>query len=253
MRFIAVLALLGCVPKDAEVLEHAPDWTTPTGRESIRIDMAHALMDGGQVREAMQVLAAGAADGSDSVAFDLARGRAFLMDGMYAEARPLLERAAASMKHDARPYRWLGVLEADAGNPEAAIAAFRAAIRADDNDAAAWNNLGFSLLSAGEMSEAKDALVRAVALDATNARYKTNLGFALAALGNESEALESFRSANGEAGAWANLGLARELGGRQPEARDAYRRALDEDPNQSQAKEGLARLDLKQPPPERTP
>lgn len=245
---LLLLALVGCLPKQTEILDHPPEWQDAGGRETIRIDMAHALLDNGNVPHALQVLAEAAKDGADSVEFDLARGRAMMMDGMYAEARPLLTHAAEVMKRDGRPYRWLGLLEADTGNVPEAIANFQRSVAVDANDAPSWNNLGFLLLSQGRMSDAKDALGRAVTLDGTNARYRTNLGFALASLGHDAEALESFRSVGSEAEAWSNLALARELGGSKAEAQQAYERALRADPGSPVAKEGLLRLQAMNPP-----
>lgn len=246
--FALALAAAGCVPKNVEVLDHPPEWQDAGGREKIRLDMAHALLDNNNVPQALQVLAEAARDGADSVEFDLARGRALMMDGMYAEARPLLTHAAQVMRHDARPSRWLGLLEADTGHIPEAIAAFEKSVDIDENDAASWNNLGFLLMSLGRMSEAKDALGRAVTLDGTNARYRTNLGFALASLGHDAEALESFRSVGSEADAWSNLALARELGGSTAEAREAFERALRADPGSAAAKEGILRLQAQNSP-----
>ena len=243
-----IVALIGCVPKNTEVLDRPPEWQDAGGREKIRIDMAHALLDAGNVPQALQVLAGAARDGADSVEFDLVRGRALMMDGMYAEAKPLLTRAAEVMKKDGRPYRWLGLLEADTGHVDEAIADFQRSVAVDDSDAPSWNNLGFLLMSQGRMSDAKEALGRAVTLDGTNARYRTNLGFALASLGHDAEALESFRSVGSEAEAWSNLALARELGGSKAEAQQAYERALKADPASPSAKEGLLRLHETNPP-----
>lgn len=211
-------------------------------RDELRIDVASTLLDRGDVARASDIIAQLVAEGVNDPQVTLLQGRALAADGLYSEAEPLLKVAHDRMPRDPRPLLALGLVYADTHRIDEAIASYQRATELDDRDAAAWNNLGFLLLSARRYEEARRALEQAVALDNTNARYRNNLGFALAAVGRTSDALQAFRSAGSEATAQANLGVAFELHGQPEQAVVHYRKALEIDPEQASAREGLTRL-----------
>lgn len=97
-----------------------------------------------------------------------------------------------------------------AGEAEAAIAAYRAALAADPTLAPAMNNLGALLAPMGHREEAIALFRGAVDTDPTYAEAHNNLGLALAAEGRHAEAIPHFEAAlrrePKRASWWNNLG-----------------------------------------------
>lgn len=225
------------------VIEPMPVTATPDGRNEVRLELAEALIDAGSPTQARQVLDLAREEGADEGEIVLLQGRALAAEGLYGQAETLLLEARKAMPRDARPYRALGLLRADIGDPVGAIDVLEDAVRLDPNDAATWNNLGFLQLSQGQIDPACESLEQAVTLDGATPRYRSNLGFALAAAGRDREALAAFRGAGTEADARSNLGLAYEMNNRPSEALVQYRAALDANPHHPQALEGLRRTE----------
>ncbi len=258
LLWLAPVVFLGaCVPK--EDLQPPPAWMSKEGRNEVRLHIAEALLEKGQTDEARKVLLLAVEENADPAEIALFQGWAMQLDGLPSEAEPLLREAARLRPKDPRAWKMLGVIEADSGRVDEAIASFRRAVEYEPTSAASWNNLGFLLLSAGEYAEASAALSKAVSLDGSVARYRHNLGFALAASGKMTEALATFRSASSEADAQSNLALAYELAGDIEKARIHYQKAVAADPNHVNATEALKRLDgvaatdAPKPVPEETP
>lgn len=246
---LALALASGCVPRHPGIeAAPAPAYATASGRNQVRLDVAEALLDDGKPGRARQVLALAVEEGADPHEVALLQGRAMWMEGLSEEAEVLLLKARRGMPKDARPYSLLGLIHADSGRVDEAIADYREVTRLDPQDAAGWNNLGFLLLSQGNYDEARQALSRAVTLDGTNPKYRTNLGFALAGVGRHNEALQAFRGVGSEADAQANLALAFELSGDPQKASVHYRKALDENPVHKAALDGLERLDQGETP-----
>jgi predicted TPR repeat methyltransferase len=74
------------------------------------------------------------------------------------EVRKCLLKALEIDPERSRTWHALGVLDAEAGNADVAVASFRRAVRADSNYAAAYHSMGEALRQAGREGEARQAL-----------------------------------------------------------------------------------------------
>lgn len=244
-----LLALLGPspawaarVPKGTEVEPQAIT-ATAAGRNEVRLKMAEMLIDKGQTAEARALLEAVIEEGGARKGeIDLLQGKALAMEGLTGAALERLDAARKAMPRDARPMRAIGLVQADEGHIDEALASFERATELDGSDAATWNNYGFLLMSAKRYQDARVALERAVTLDGSVPRFRRNLGFTLAALGRDREALAALRGAGPEADAQTDLALAYEMAGDDAKAIEHYRAALSADDSQDTALAGLERL-----------
>jgi tetratricopeptide (TPR) repeat protein len=100
---------------------------------------------------------------------------------------PPIPKVAEQQKHTGKPQATLGWQYLLNGQPQAAMAAYREALRQNPVSANAYLGLGISLKSLGEVELAKKALVKAVALDPDLPPALVHLGY-LYAEGNFGEA-----------------------------------------------------------------
>jgi Tfp pilus assembly protein PilF len=150
---------------------------------------------------------------------------------------------ARRQREEARVLNTRGVALFHKGSSEAAEAAFRQAIGMDPAFAEAHNNLGLALSRLGREDEAREAFTRALEIDPGLAEAINNLGF-LFHRGMEFEkAVEMFRRAASTAKeasvAYANLGNACYGLARYGDAVDAWKKALEQDPLNEQARHAL--------------
>ena len=245
--WLLIVSLLACSPKVAS-LDPSPPTQTPRARNTVRLELADALLEARNTHEARQLLSLAAEEKADPWEIRLREARALWLEGLGDAAASEFQVLMVERPRDLRPLRWLALIEAESGRTTEAVAHLRTAVHHAPRDAALWNNLGFLLLSAGDTRGAIEALTRAVALDGDRPRYRTNLGYALAADLRDDAAWEAFREASSEAEAWSNLGFARELRADDPLASDAYRRALALAPDLTPALQGLDRLNTPENP-----
>ena len=133
-----------------------------------------------------------------------------------------------------------------AGDLDAAGAAYRRILAADPRHPDATHLLGVLDLQRGRPDAALDAIARAVALDPRRAAFRNNLGVALRAAGRLDEAAAAYREAHrldpDDPDALANLGVALHDLGRPAEARPHLEAALARDPDHVDALFNLANL-----------
>jgi arylsulfatase A-like enzyme/Flp pilus assembly protein TadD len=146
-------------------------------------------------------------------------------------------------------YMHLAMLQWELGEPRAAIATLRAAVRAGVQSDDLRAKLGVYLAESGEAQEALPLLEQVAAgefpdLDALNA-----LGIALSRSGRTKEAIETFNRIlqlnPSNATALENLGAIALSQGRFDDARHAFSLALDTDPTSAQAHNGLGVVEMK--------
>lgn len=132
------------------------------------------------------------------------------------------------------------------GRPEEALAAFRASVALNPQDAASLTNIGRILMDAGRLPEARDALERAVALRPDNAPGLRNLGIVLLRQGAPGEArpvLERLVQLRpGDRGALTNLAFACGALGDFDSQTALYRRILAAAPDDLETLNNLAWL-----------
>jgi Tfp pilus assembly protein PilF len=146
-------------------------------------------------------------------------------------------------QQEARTLNTRGVALFHKGAAEAAESAFRQAIEMDPAFAEAHNNLGLALSRTGREEQARESFTRALELDPGLAEAVNNLGF-LFHRGMEFEkAVEMFRraatSSQDASIAYTNLGNACYGLARYGEAVDAWKKALEQDPQNEQARRAL--------------
>lgn len=167
---------------------------------------------------------------------DVARHFAMLMHqrGRRQEAIALIQRAIELDGHRPEWHNDLGNMLAADQQLEPARAAFMAAIELDPRHAEVWNNLGAILQRQQHLDEAEFSYRQALALNPEFVDAMSNLGNLLAIRGQPAESAEylcrAFVTAADDATPKDLLGIAYSLLGRQDEAKEVYRRWLQEVP-----------------------
>eukprot|EP00927_Polykrikos_kofoidii_P051033 TRINITY_DN44848_c0_g1_i1.p1 TRINITY_DN44848_c0_g1~~TRINITY_DN44848_c0_g1_i1.p1 ORF type:complete len:497 (-),score=96.95 TRINITY_DN44848_c0_g1_i1:110-1600(-) len=156
-----------------------------------------------------------------------------------------LQAAVEADPHDADAWCNLGVVEAEQGNVEKAMASFSAAVRANPSHAAAQRNLGEALRHRGDLAPAERALREALRLAPDEAAAETccGLGATLGLQGNFHEAIMFFRKAldaePGHGEASLGLGIALEKLGEARDAVQSFRLAVKAIPRNASAHHNL--------------
>ncbi len=154
-------------------------------------------------------------------------------------ARPELERLVAEDSKNALHLYWLGRLDYDAQNYNAAIAKFQQVIRLDPQMARAYDNLGLCYDYLGQYDEAIKHFNTAVGLNRKQARPSAwphlNLAITLTAkedlTGAENQLREALRYDGRLPQAHYHLGLVLEKRGKYAEAIESLRQAAAIDPS----------------------
>jgi len=152
----------------------------------------------------------------------------------------------------ARPDAWdaLGTYVLALGEPIAAAAYHREALRRAPRHPFAQLNLANALARAGDFAQAVPAFEAVLELDSKNVGALTGLGLIAQNLGqlDAAEVLfsQAVQSNPQNAVAWSNLGAVWSDAGRTGEAEEAYRHAIEVDPNAADAWLNLGHLHLGQ-------
>jgi tetratricopeptide (TPR) repeat protein len=137
----------------------------------------------------------------------------------------------------------LGILLAQTGRNEEAIAHYRKAVQENPDYAPARYNLGNLLRKTGQADEAVVHLKKALEIHPDNARTHFNLGNALMKTGRSGEGIARYRMAleisPGFIDAYFNLACALTLEGKTDEAVAEFRRALEISPGNIRILNGL--------------
>lgn len=230
----------GCAPK--KDVEPIARWRTPEGASQVRLDLTDALLDNGNVVEALQLLTRLREDGAKGPEVDLLQGRALAQQELWAPAEKLIIAAKNGLPRDPRPLNALAVVYAEQGKLEQSLQAFTKASQYDPDDPEILNNLGFVQLALGHCTEAATHLQAAITLDGTQAEYRNNLAFSHICANNLETAMALFRSTSTEAEARYNVGVGYELQNNREVAIEQYTLALKDNPHHRLAKDALQRL-----------
>jgi Tfp pilus assembly protein PilF len=146
--------------------------------------------------------------------------------------------------------RRLAVLYDRQGDFQAALAEYHKALELAPRDADLLNDLGYGYYSRGRWAESEKALRQALALKPKHQRALMNLGLCLGEQGRYAEALELFGQVVTPAQAQCNLAFVLTTQHKWPQARQAYQKALELDPDIPLARAALAKLEkAEQAPP----
>ena len=172
----------------------------------------------------------------------LAAGRLFQSNRQFAKAIEQYRKAIATDPNCTEAYHMWGVLAGYLGRHGEAETALRRAVQLNPGSSVLRNNLGFELTVQRKWIEAAREFRRAIAIDPKFDRAYINLAIALAAQGRFEDALTQFKWVLPEPDAYYNVGLTYFTNHRQAEARAAFERVLDLDPNFEAARRQLRRL-----------
>ena len=123
-------------------------------------------------------------------------GKLYFELGNLAKSKPYLERAAKLSPDSGTVFRYLGDCYTEESKPEAAIDAYKKAIKKNPHDAAAMSALGYSLDALGENPEIALMFCReSVAISPENPLFRYRLGRLYSTRSQFDEALNEFNIA----------------------------------------------------------
>ncbi|HEX8915529.1 MAG TPA: tetratricopeptide repeat protein [Humisphaera sp.] len=149
---------------------------------------------------------------------------------------------AMSPRHQEALFR-TAVVHVKMKNLPAAVETWTKYVAATNGDATAYANLGFAYELSGRTSEAESAYQKGVRRDPTNAACRTNYGLMLARKERFNEAVLQLQTVMPRADVHYNIASIYEELGRKEQAKLEYRKALDLDPQMTDAQDRLAALD----------
>lgn len=172
-----------------------------------------------------------------------------LAAGQLAETRGDKARAIAQYNEAVRidpnckeAYYRLGVLYCAVQHYPDAIKAWKGYLKVTGDDATACANLGFCYELAGRHIEAEAAFEKGIAKDAMNNACRVNYGLMLVRDNRVNEGILQLQTVLTEAEVHYNVASVFEQTGRKEQARAEYRRAVDLDPNMTDAQARLSAL-----------
>ena len=157
--------------------------------------------------------------GADS---HLEKGRALLNAGQVNEAIAELSLAASTESKSSEAYNLLGVAYTNKGLTQIARSSFENALKISRNDAQTLNNLGYLLYSMNDFRGALEPLKKAARLAPGDPRILNNLAMTQSQLGKFNDAAKNFVRAGGEINGRLNLARRLEIAGRKEEAIKNY-------------------------------
>ena len=166
--------------------------------------------------------------------------------GMYTDAETLYRTTIARNNNSWMAHSNLGIVLADTGRTDEALAHAQMALELNPNYPDAHYNLGHLLEEMGQTNDALAQYQRALELNPRYTDAHNNLGVLLRAMGRTDEALAHYQKAleldPNRAGVQYNLGSLLEDMGRTDEALDHYQEALKANPNHTETNYNLGLL-----------
>ncbi len=211
--------------------------------QAARVNLARALMAGGDLEGAMKELQQVRA--ADPAAPDVENliGNIRLQRGELAAAEATFRQALEADPRNPHLWNSLGIALEKLGRADEAITAYRRVVDIDPDYAEAINNIGLVLRSLGRLKEAASEFERAIRTDADFAGSYNNLGLTYQDAGDHRAALSAFDSGlrvDPENPVILNSrGSALMALGRFPEARTAFEAAVAADPEYAEAHSNL--------------
>jgi tetratricopeptide (TPR) repeat protein len=145
-------------------------------------------------------------------------------------------------RHLASLYRLAVVYAAEKEFPQS-IETWRKYVEATNFSATAYGDLGFCYEISGDSANAAKAYLAGIAKDPNNSPCRVNYGLMLARSGSLSEAVGQWRFVLSEAEIHYNLGSVYSQKGQKTLARAEFEKALQLDPNLTDAKARVSALD----------
>jgi tetratricopeptide (TPR) repeat protein len=181
-----------------------------------------------------------------SVGALLQRGRRLHHTGQVSAAEALYRQVLADVPDHPEALYLLGTALLQLGQPEQAVDRLERAVRALRNDSGALGNLAQAYFALGRYRDAEEAFRKASRLDSRNVYFQLGIASAVAMRGEPGEAESLLRRLAsrfpGTALVWFNLGNALRDQRRLQDALPCYRKALDIDPQLTEAHNNLGNV-----------
>lgn len=171
-----------------------------------------------------------------------AAGRLHESQNQFARAAEQYRQVIALSPKNLEAYNRLGIVLDRLGRFKEADEAFLQGLRVSPKQTHLRNNLAFSYIMQARWTEAETALKECIAQQPTFARAHVNLGLVLAQQNRFDEALAQFSKALPRADAYYNLGLMYQSKRKLPEAANAFKTALELNPQFAAAQKRLDAL-----------
>lgn len=137
----------------------------------------------------------------------------------------------------------LGVVETELKRYPQALDAWERYVKASGQSATAYGDLGFCAQLAGQDDRAEAAYQAGIARDPKCIPCRVNYGLLLARRGKITDAVTQWEAVLTDAQIYYNLGSLDAAQGRKQQARQEFRKALELDPNFTDAQQRMATLD----------
>jgi len=188
---LCALLLLLLVQACAEV-EIPPPCPAESERADALVDAARQLQRARREAEAAACLEKAHAAAPTFLPALVESAAAAARAGRHGEA---VRRYTAALGQEVSPATLnnLAIAHQALGDHAAAVAAYRRALRLDEDDASAHYNLGTALEKAGEYKAAVKAYKAAIDLEPEEAKYYSNMGGSLAAMNRTETAERSYK------------------------------------------------------------
>jgi len=233
-------------PALKELLRHIAE--SPDGIESRRTLAAHYLKEG-LYYSAFELYEQIRSTGLEDATAELGLARIWDEWGHYSLAKRHAERVLELDPRSAEALELLGTIHLHRNDPQAAVSAFLEALALTPENPSLHSTIGSVLLKLGNSGEARGYLEEAIALDPALIEARNNLAEALARLGDDDGALHEFAAANPPVAALNKLGLVYLADRKWEKARNAFKQALVQDPNDVKTRLNLSIAQSYLPPP----
>ncbi|TDI17789.1 MAG: tetratricopeptide repeat protein [Acidobacteria bacterium] len=233
-------------PALKELLRHIAE--SPDGIESRRTLAAHYLKEG-LYYSAFELYEQIRSTGLEDATAELGLARIWDEWGHYPLAKRHAERVLELDPRSAEALELLGTIHLHRNDLQAAVSTFLEALALTPENPSLHSTIGRVLLKLGNSGEARGYLEEAVALDPALIEARNNLAEALARLGDSDGALQEFAAANPPAAAFNKLGLVYLADRRWEKARNAFKQALVQDPDDVKVRLNLSIAQSYLPPP----
>jgi Tfp pilus assembly protein PilF len=190
---------------------------------------------------------------AESARASLQTAQALEKEGHLAEAALQYERARHFNPRQKNVARRLALIYDRLGLDKQAQAEYEKALAESPRDANLINNFGFFHYSRGKFTHAEEHFRKALALDGKHKAAWSNLGLTLAQQERYPESMEAFHKVVGPAEAFCNLAFVLTAQGKREEAKQAYQKALQLEPELPIAHRALAKLEGRDTAPGKSP
>lgn len=172
----------------------------------------------------------------------IAAGRMYETQGKFPEALQQYEKALKTTPNDLASLISIARLHDRQGNFPKAVEAYQRAAQAHPKSGLVQNDLGLCFARQKEPARAIDSLTKACEMSPKNPKYRNNLATVMVENGRTEDAFKQLKALNSEGVAHYNLAYMLTTRGKQEEAAQHLRAALQVEPELAAARELLAQM-----------